>query len=62
LLYFKKTPIKTDILAITRWAINPIMAILAHLKMAIIMVVMGVFLKCSKNADHWPKRFLKVCM
>jgi hypothetical protein len=40
----------------------PLLAIMAGLNMAINMVVMGVFSKCSKNADQQPKRFLKICV
>ena len=39
-----------------------IMAIMAHRGMAIIMVMTGVFLKYSINADHWPKRCLNICI
>jgi hypothetical protein len=39
----------------------PLLAIMAGLNMAMHMVFMGVFSKCSKNADQLPKRFLKKC-
>ena len=48
----------TIIMAISQCAIKAIMAIftimavMAHRDMAIIMVMMGVFLKYGKNADH----------
>jgi hypothetical protein len=48
----------TIIMAISRCAIMAnivkmaIMAVMAHLVMARILVLMGVFLKYSKNADH----------
>ena len=48
----------TIIRAVSRFAIKAIMAILTimaimpHRDMAIIMVMMGVFLKYGKNADH----------
>ena len=40
----------------------PLLAIMAGLNMAMNMVFMGVFSKCSKNADQLPKRFLKICV
>ena len=67
MLYFKKTSIKTIIMAISWCAIMAIivkmaiMAVMAHRDMAIKMVLMGVFLKYSKNADHWSKRCSKLC-
>ena len=43
-------------------AIFTIMAVMAHRDMAIIMVLMGVFLKYSKNADYSQKRCSKSSM
>ena len=68
MLHFKKTPIKTIIMAISRSAITAIiikmvtMAIMAHRDMAIIMVLMDVFFKYSKNEDHSQKRCSKISM
>jgi hypothetical protein len=68
LLYFKKTPIKTIIMAISLCAIMAnivkmaIMAVMANTVMARTLVFMGDFIKYSKNADHWQKRCLKICM
>ena len=56
----------TIIMAISHCAIKAIMAIftimavMAHRDMAIKIVLMGVFLKYSKNADHWSKRYENV--
>ena len=36
-----------------------ILAIMACLDMALIMVFLDVFLKYSKNVDHWLNRFFK---
>ena len=58
----------TIIMAISHCAITAIivkmaiMAFMAHRDMAIIMVLMGVVLKHSKNADHPSKRCLKICI
>ena len=55
-------------MAITRCAImaNIVkighMTVMAHLVIAMISVFMGVFLKYSKNADYWPKCYLKIWM
>ena len=68
LLYFEKTSLKFIFMAISKLGHNghygyfPLLAIMAGLNMAINMVVMGVFSKCSKNADQQPKRFLKICV
>jgi hypothetical protein len=38
------------------------MTVMTHLVMARILVIMGVLLKYSKNAEHWSKWCLKICM
>ena len=49
-----------SLLAITAIIVKmAIMAIMAQRDMAIRMVLMGVFLKHSKNVDHWPKWRIK---